>query len=143
MQQRVRFQMMLLISVAVIAVLAFENVAVAPGQLDSGSQSEPVGASVRHLIPEEPREASAERLREPVLPVCKLEDSAGIGPCPKTHSPVVRQGLDSSGQPTWWHADGSMTVRVKQGYTALDGQRQLIPRIVVVRPAPSASVPKK
>ena len=70
-------------------------------------------------------------------------DPDHIGACPKTHSPVVRRGLDSSGQPTWWHADGSMTVRVRQGYTALDGQRRMIARIVVVRPAETRPDPDK
>ncbi len=71
------------------------------------------------------------------------EDPDHIGACPKTHSPVVRRGLDSSGQPTWWHADGSMTVRVSQGYTGLDGQRRMIARIVVVRPAETRPDPDK
>ena len=70
-------------------------------------------------------------------------DPDHIGACPKTHSPVVRRGLDSSGQPTWWHADGSMTVRVSQGYTALDGERRMIGRIVVVRPAEARPDPDK
>jgi len=70
-------------------------------------------------------------------------DPDGVGACPKRHSPVVRKGLDSSGQPTWWHADGSMTVRVKQGYTSPDGQRQTIARVVVVTPARAYPDPDK
>lgn len=73
----------------------------------------------------------------------ELGDPDKIGACPKAHSPVVRRGLDSSGQPTWWHADGSMTVRVRQGYTAPDGQRRMIGRIVVVRPAEARPDPDK
>jgi len=143
MQFHIRFQVMALIGIGVTAAILIGDVAVGPDSADSGSLPGQVSPSASNHISDPLPEESAAKLKQPVLPVCKLDDSAGIGPCPKSHSPVVRQGLDSSGQPTWWHADGSMTVRVKQGYTAPNGQRQVIPRIVVVRPAPSVASPKK
>ena len=72
-----------------------------------------------------------------------LPDPDQIGSCPKDHSPVLRRGLDSSGQPTWWHADGSMTMRIKQGYTTPDGERRQIARIVLIRPAKALPDPAK
>jgi hypothetical protein len=78
----------------------------------------------------------------PTVPAsASIPDPDGVGPCPLAHSPVLRRGFDSSGQPTWWHEDGSMTVRVMQGYTSLTGERSTVPRIVVVRPAAQRADP--
>ena len=143
MQFHIRFQVMALIGIGVTAAILIGDVAVGPDSAESDALPGQVGSSAPNQLLTPSSQEPATSLEQPILPVCKLDDSAGIGPCPKNHSPVVRQGLDSSGQPTWWHADGSMTVRVKQGYTAPDGQRQVIARIVVVRPAPSAAGPKK
>ncbi|MHC4512827.1 MAG: hypothetical protein ACYS5W_03920 [Planctomycetota bacterium] len=61
-------------------------------------------------------------------------DPDHIGPCPKSHSPVVWQGI-LDGRPTWKHADGSLTQRAMQGATTKSGEAVQVPVILSVRPA--------
>ena len=68
-----------------------------------------------------------------------VPDPDHIGPCPKTHSRVVRRALSQDGRPTWWHADGSITQRVVQTMQAANGKMVEVPGLVLLRPADVAT----
>ena len=63
----------------------------------------------------------------------RVTDPDHIGPCPRTHSPVIWQGI-AEGRPTWKHADGSFTQRAHQGVTTEAGVVLQVPVILSVRP---------
>ena len=65
------------------------------------------------------------------------DDRDDVGPCPPPYAsiPVVRSGRDAQGRPTWWHEDGSCTMRVVQ-VAHQDGETYEIPAVVHLRPLP-------
>jgi len=73
------------------------------------------------------------QLRVPQVPA--PADPDGIGPCPKRHSPVIWQGLDEDGRPTWKHQDGSITQRARQTIRTERGEVLEVPVILSMRPA--------
>ncbi len=80
----------------------------------------------------EPRDAAA-----PTDPA-DVADPDNIGPCPKTHSPVIWQGM-ADGRPTWKHEDGSITQRAMQKVTTEAGEVLQLPVVLSMRPAGSRS----
>ncbi len=67
-----------------------------------------------------------------------VADPDNIGPCPKTHSPVIWQGM-ADGRPTWKHEDGSITQRAMQKVTTEAGEVLQLPVVLSMRPAGSRS----
>lgn len=125
---------------AAVAVLVIALVASLDLSSRGAELSDPPGTDVSQAL--SPHTPPMEKSTPPASDQ-PLADPHGIGECPKQHSPVLRRGLDSSGQPTWWHADGSTTTRVKQGYTTPEGEPRLIARIVIIRPAEALPDPAK
>ena len=95
-------------------------------------------APLADLMAPAPAPAPAAKPRDAAAPtptdLADVADPDNIGPCPKTHSPVIWQGM-ADGRPTWKHEDGSITQRALQKVTTEDGEVMQLPVVLSMRPA--------